>query len=202
MKFSWLLKVCVNEIQKLWNKADSQKFLFAKHYLPKFYLDAFSKDYSEISFCQLNWPFIRKIRRMELVGEGRHPLLLILISIWSWNFHQDATWRKILIDVAIIFVTWLMHVLQFCRRETISASISRNWKLNVINERLLSGVLVVNVSSQEHLYIPRFGMDVVFALNLWSVNSDFTEKLTICACSDMAWECHFDFKMFLTSFVY
>ena len=85
---------------------------------------------------------------MELVGEGRHPLLVILTSIWSWNFHQDATWQKILIDVAIILITWLMQVLQFCRTETISADISRNWKLDVINERLLSGVLVVNVSSQ------------------------------------------------------
>ena len=85
---------------------------------------------------------------MELVGEGRHPLLVILTPIWSWNFHQDATWQKILIDVAIILITWLMQVLQFCRTETISADISRNWKLDVINERLLSGVLVVNVSSQ------------------------------------------------------
>ena len=61
LKFAWLLKVCVNEIQKLWNKVDSQKFLFAKH-LSKFYLYAFSKDNSEISFCQLDWSFLTRKR--------------------------------------------------------------------------------------------------------------------------------------------
>ena len=39
-----------------------------------------------------------------------------------------------------------------------------------------------------------------FALNFWCVNSDRTEKLTICACSNMAREGHFNFEIFLTNF--
>ena len=85
---------------------------------------------------------------MKLVGERRRPLLLISTSIWSGNFHQDATWQKILIDDTIIFLTGLIHVLQFYRPETISGDISRNWKVSIINERLLSGILLVKFSSR------------------------------------------------------
>ena len=138
---------------------------------------------------------------MKLVGERRRPQLLISTSIWSRNFHQDATWQNMLIDDAIIFVTGLIHVLQLYRPETISGDVSKNWKLNIINERLLSGILLVKFSSRYLLYIRGFNMDVVFPLNLWSVNSNCSEKLTICACSDMTWESHFDLKMFLTNFV-
>ena len=61
-----------NYAREIWNFYGSWKFVLMKfknfetRLIPKsfflqniIHLDAFSKDYSEISFCQLSWPFLR-----------------------------------------------------------------------------------------------------------------------------------------------